>query len=155
MLLKAADTLYKGETYTFTFAHGKIVELNNSDSLLSSLRQIMASNYGEIVSVDRPLFSSHYVIVVRPSIDRLLSDWIKTGYGLAYGLKSLGYDKAVFIQAEGGERSSKAGGLSQMIPSVTGQVAQVASETINSVVKPLFLPIAVGVAIFLFVKLKK
>lgn len=155
MLLKATDTLYAGETYTFTFAHGKVVELNRDDYILGDLRARLKDNYGEVLSVERPLFSSHYVVTVIPKVSRILGEWIQKGFGFNDAWSKMGYPNAVFIQAEGGERSSKAGGLSQVVPTITGQVAQVASETITSVVRPLFLPIVAGVAIFLFVKLKK
>lgn len=155
MLLKSMDTLYAGESYTFTFSHGKVVELNRDEYILTQMRARLKDNYGEVLSVERPLFSSHYVITVIPKVSRTLGEWLQKDYGFNDAWVRMGYRNAVFIQAEGGERSSKAGGLSQMIPSVTGQVAQVASETISSVVRPLFLPIAAGVAIFLFVKLKK
>ncbi len=147
MILNSNDILTAGESYTFTYASGKLFN-PSEQSVLDGLRPLMV-NFGDVTGVSRGLFSGRYAITVVPSYDYYLHDWLG---GFTYSFNAMGWSDASFVQAEGGTTSTKAGGVSQVVSDTAGAVASTASNTLLAVLKPLAPYILVGAAILLAVE---
>ena len=138
--LTSAEILFTGSKYTFTFDHGRLFEYNSATYVLEQMRNLM-QNYGEIVTVNRAMFSSRYVIVVVPKIDTTLLNWL-TAFNYAW--KTMGYNNTTFIVVEAGDVSSQPGGTTQIVKSA----GTAAGETVMEMIQPL-LPVIIGVGVIL------
>ena len=127
--------LKPGNRYVFTFSSGRWFEYQSEDWVLQNLRERMA-NYGYIVSVRRPLFSDRYTVVVIPTTQVRLADWLES-FDVSW--RDMGYNSYSFILAEEGAISTQPGGIEQTLPSFTSTVGETVSKTAMSMIKP-FLP---------------
>ena len=130
-ILLSSDKLFPGNQYTFTFEHGKWIEISSSGDVQEKLRYFL-QNYGDILRVDRALFSGRYVVVVAPKIEATLPQWLAA---FDYSWKNMGYGDAKYISTEEGVGSTQPGGLPQLF---TG-----AGESIFQLLKP-FAPYLIG-----------
>jgi hypothetical protein len=144
-ILNLYQELKPGNSYIFTFSHGRIFEYRSEDWVLSNLRDRM-SNYGNIVSVRRPLFSDRYTIVVIPTTTATLYDWLEA---FDSSWKDMGYYNYTFIQAEVGTVSTQPGGLEQVVPK-TGEIV---SKTVKEVISPFAPYIIILGGIYLLFKI--
>lgn len=141
-LLLASDKLSPGNQYTFTFEHGNWIEISSSGDVQDKLRYFM-QNYGDILKVDRALFSGRYVVVVAPKGPATLPQWLNA---FDYSWKNMGYGDAKYISTEEGTVSTQPGGVSQIF---TG-ASEVAGESIYNLLKP-FIPYLIGGVILMMV----
>lgn len=149
IILQTSDTLPAGKSAVFTIAEGRVFEYNSSDWVLSNLRDRI-SNFGDVVSVSRGLFSDRYVINVLPNGNYSLSDWISV-FDSAF--KDMGYNNATFWQAEGDViTSSAAGGITQAIGDILPSASSIVGSTVTSALKPLLPYILVGIAVFALIQ---
>lgn len=131
LYLLSSDKLSPGNQYVFTFESGKWIEISSSSDVQDRLRYFM-QNYGDVLRVDRALFSGRYTVVVAPKIEATLPQWLTA---FTYAWINMGYGDAKYISAEGGTISSQPGGLPQLF---TG-----AGEVFFQTLKP-FVPYLVG-----------
>ncbi len=128
---------------TFTFQKGGFFSFDfTSDiTILQGLRDRI-SNYGDVISVSRPLFSNRWVVTVIPSTSVPVSQWWDA-FDVSW--RDMGYSDINFLQAEGGSVSTQPGGVSQVVqevvPDVAGSIGTAVSNIISPIVKPL-LPYA-------------
>ena len=134
-ILLSSNILSIGQTYSFTFESGEWFFFDNTGEIQAGLNERMA-NLGEIVSVTRSLFSDRYIVIVVPTNETTLGDWL-SAFDVSW--RDIGYDNIIFITAEGGILSTQPGGIAQVIP----QVGEVAASTLASTLKPL-LPYALA-----------
>lgn len=125
LYLLSSDKLSPKNQYVFTFESGKWIEISSSSDVQDKLRYFL-QNYGDVVRVDRALFSGRYTVVVIPKIEATLPQWLTA---FIYAWINMGYGDARYISAEGGTTSSQPGGLPQLF---TG-----AGETFGQMLKPL------------------
>lgn len=143
-ILTFDSILRPGNQYVFTFSSGRLFEYRSEDWVLKNLRERL-SNFGYVVSVNRPFFSDRYVVVVQPSVPVSLYDFLNA-FDVSW--KDMGYENYSFIQAEEGTVSTQPGGLPQVIPSA----GEVASQTVYSMVKPFVPYLFVLAGLYLFFK---
>ena len=145
MILKSSSILEAGESYTFTYDSGAMFNTTSDDTILQGLRKSLGS-WGSIVSASRGFFSNRYVVTVVPAYPTNLADW-QDGFISAWA--DLDLNSAVFVQAEGGEKSTQAGGVHQVVQETAASVADTiggtAATTITSALKPL-APYLIAVA---------
>ena len=143
-ILSTSDTLSPGTPATFTFQEsGWFFFFESESSILQGLRDRMG-NYGDIVSVSRPLFSDRWVIIVTPIAQITLSDWL-SAFDVSW--RDMGYT-VDFIQAEGGIVSTQPGGISQILPSLGSVIGTTAQE----IIKPVFTYVLIGVIVYAGIK---
>lgn len=119
----SSSVLRPRNEYVFTFEHGRIFEYRSDSWVLENLRDRMA-NYGDVISVNRPLFSSRYLVTVIPTLERSLAEWVSA---FDSSWKDMGYGNAVFVMAEEGRVASEPGGVAQIIPEIpklTGELVK-------------------------------
>jgi hypothetical protein len=149
-VLLPSDVLGAGETYTFTYDSGKWFQPSEQNTL-DQLRQQLV-NLGDVVSVSRGFMSGRYVVTVVPKGDYTLADWMgetDPPGGFRFSFNTMGWTSASFVQAEGGAKSSKAGGLSEVVTDTAGAIASTAGSTLSAVIKPLAPYLIVGAGILL------
>jgi hypothetical protein len=146
-ILSMSDTLSPGTPATFTFQKsgilGSLFFFDSDASILQGLQDRMG-NYGNMVSVSRPLFSDRWVIVVTPAAQATLSDWL-SAFDVSW--RDMGYT-VDFIQAEGGIVSTQPGGVSQILPSLGSVIGTTAQE----IIKPVFTYVLIGVIVYAGIK---
>lgn len=140
-ILTSNSILSSGQPYTFTYSHGRYFEYNSQEWVQGQLSSLL-SDLGSVYSVERPLFSDHYIITVIPSMDESLEAWTSL---IDWAFVQMGYNSAVFIRAEGGVSSSQPGGFTQTLPQV-GEIA-------TSALKPLLPYALAALGIYLAVNL--
>ncbi len=143
-ILSPSDTVPVGKESVFTYAHGKIFEFNSDDWVRANLRDRM-SNYGNVVTADRALFSDRYVIKVIPSVAVTLDDWINA---FDASWVDMGYNNAILVMAETGSVSSQAGGVSEIIPDIGSTVGTTIGTTLTNTIKPLFPYLIIGIVAY-------
>ena len=130
IILTSDNILSTGQPYTFTYSYGsRLFEYRSQEWVQGQLSSLL-SDLGSVYSVERPLFSDHYIITVIPIMDESLEAWTSL---IDWAFVQMGYGSAIFIRAEGGVASTQPGGLSQIIP----QIGDITASTL----KPL-LPYA-------------
>ncbi len=143
-VLSLDNTLSPGTPATFTFQEsGWFFFFERASSILQGLRDRMG-NYGDIISVSRPLFSDRWVIVITPTTQATLSDWL-SAFDTSW--KDMGYT-VTFIQAEGGIISTQPGGVTQILPSIGTTIG----ETAQSIIKPIFTYVLIGIIVYAGIK---
>ena len=146
-ILSTSDVLSPGTPATFTFQKsgilGSLFFFDSDASILQGLQDRMG-NYGNMVSVSRPLFSDRWVIIVTPIAQITLSDWL-SAFDVSW--RDMGYD-VTFIQAEGGTVSTQPGGVSQILPSLGSVIGTTAQE----IIKPVFTYVLFGVIVYAGIK---
>lgn len=128
-ILVSGDVLKSGSQYTFTWAHGRFFEYNTEAWVKENLSYRL-QNFGEVISATRPLFSDHWVIVIIPTTDVSVADWV-SAFDASW--KDMGYGGASFIQVEGGAVSTQPGGVQQIVP----EAGAIVGTTAASILKPL------------------
>jgi len=113
-IVLSSNSLRPRNEFVFTFEHGRVFEYNSDSWVLKNIRERMG-NYGDVVSVVRPLFSSRYLITVIPTLERNLAEWVSA---FDSSWKDMNYGNAVFVMAEEGRVASEPGGVSQIIPEI-------------------------------------
>ncbi len=151
-VLVSEDILRTGNEYIFTFEHGRIFEYRSDSWVEQNIRERIA-NFGQVISVKRPLFSNRYLITVIPTVDAPLSDWLNV-FDVIW--RDMGYGKASFLVAEEGRISTQPGGVieiakrtgEEILKPVTGTVG----EAVATLVKPVFPYVLVlgGVALLVW-----
>lgn len=142
-ILSSSDYLGIGQNYTFTFEKqgilGSLFVFDSDTDIQRGLQERMA-NYGSVVSVKRPLFSDRWVVIVNPSAQVSLEDWM-SAFDASWG--DMGYSIA-FIQAEGGTVSTRPGGSEEIIGQVSEEVLAPFGGATASLIKPIF-PYILGI----------
>jgi len=128
-ILTSGAILKSGSQYTFTWSHGRFFEYNTEAWVKENLNYRL-QNFGEVVSTNRPLFSDHWVIVIVPTMDVSVSDWV-SAFDASW--KDMGYGGASLVQVEGGAVSTAPGGVQQIIP----EVGTIVGKTAFEILKPL------------------
>jgi len=117
-VLLTSNILSIGQQYTFTFESGEWFFLDTTGVIQADLNERMA-NYGEVISVTRGLFSDRYIVIVIPTVETTLDNWLSA---FDSSWRDMRYDNIIFISAEGGTVSTQPGGIAEVIPQV-GEVA--------------------------------
>ncbi len=117
-VLLTSNVLRIGQPATFTFESGEWFFFDTTGDIQAGLNERI-SNYGEIISVTRGLFSDRYIVTVVPVIETTVGNWL-SAFDVSW--RDMGYDNIIFISVEGGAVSTQPGGISQVIPQV-GEVA--------------------------------
>lgn len=142
-ILRAGQTLNPNTLYTFTLTSSGLFQFTGDITILNSLRSSMKP-FAEIISVERPLFSSRYIVVLYPIKAYTLEQF---SIFLFSAFKALGIDVSLF-QVEEGDLSTAPGGLK----SVTIAASETISSSIGTIVKPLILPLILlgGIAFIVY-----
>ena len=142
-------TLNIGSAYTFTFAHGRVFEYNSTDDVRGWANDFF-SQYANIISLDRPLFSDHYVITMSPLISMQLSDWV----GLFQDFwQTYGYNSVSLVTAEIGIGSSQPGGIVGFTSQISSTIGQSTSNIVGGALTPILPYLFIGVAAYLAIKI--
>jgi len=144
-ILSSNEYLGVGNEYVFTFAHGRFFEYNSSEWVKGALAERLSS-WGDVLTVNRPLFSDHYIIVVKPTFDMDLTTWLQA---FDYAWKDMGYSSYSFVSAEVGSISSQPGGFEQL----GKQVGETIGGSIGEITKPLLPYILIGGGVYLAILL--
>lgn len=134
-ILVPSDIPMMGKSVTFTFQKGGYFsfDFTSDTTILQGLRERMA-NYGNVMSVSRPLFSNRWVVTVIPTVSVNVNQWWDA---FDSSWKDMGYSDISFIQAEGGAISTLPGGLQQFVPEVTKPIGIAIGGGVGEIVKPL------------------
>lgn len=143
-ILNLNDILGVNQQYVFTFTLGVSFFPPSSDSVKEEL-SVDLSNIGTVISVNRPLFSDHYEIVVVPSVDVPLSEWL-SAFDVIF--KWMDYPDYVFISAEGGAVSSAPGGIEEILIGAGEVVGGTTASTAKALLTPFMPYILIGGAIY-------
>lgn len=123
--LLTSNILRIGQPATFTFESGEWFFWDVTGTIQAGLNERMA-NYGEVISVTRGLFSDRYIIVVIPTVETTLDNWLSA---FDSSWRDMGYDNIIFISAEGGTVSTQPGGIAEVVP----QIGEVAVSTLKPI----------------------
>ncbi len=143
-ILRQDQVLSPGNQYAFTFSHGRVFEYNSTEWVKEQL-SINLSNFGDILSANRPFFSDHYIIIASPSISVSLSDWI-SAFDAAW--QDMGYGSAIFVSAETGTVSSQPGGLPGLVGEATSIVGTGVGTGLSQIIAPIFPYLIIGLAVY-------
>jgi hypothetical protein len=144
------DNVNTGNPATFTYAINKTIDLNWPSTVEAKVRADM-DGYGNVLSVDRGLFSGRYTITLIPQQDMDASVWQNL---LHNSLVAAGYPNASFVSMEAGTVSSHAGGASEVISTTASKVGtDIVKPVVGGVVsiaeaglKPLIPYLVIGAA---------
>lgn len=150
-IMLSTQTLTPGQRYTFSFQKGGFFtfEFGSDAEILQGLRDRLG-NYGEVISVSRPFFSNRWVVTVIPTTPVTVDQWT-SAFEIAW--QDMGYSNITFWRAESGEVSTAQGGISEVLPSVTGAIGKAVGEAVRPVgesLKPIMPYIVIGAGIFIF-----
>lgn len=120
-ILASSYVLPAGERFVFTFNTNQLLNLASDSALREKLQYFLGPNYGDVISVNRPLFSGRYVVVVQPKANYSLESWLKA---FDYSWQAMGMTSVSFLQAEPGVSSSSPGGVA----GAARGTAEIASE---------------------------
>jgi hypothetical protein len=146
------DVLAQSNPVTFTYATNKAFDTSWPSTVEAKIRADM-SPYGNVLKVDRGLFSGRYVITIVPQQAMTPQVWQEL---LKKSMALSGYPNASFVAMEGGVVSSQSGGTKQAIAITarkvgTDIVAPIAQGTVSIVsegIKPLVPYLIIGAAGF-------
>jgi hypothetical protein len=145
-LIGESDKIQRGADYTFTFEHGRLFEYRSDSWVFAALREQMAP-YAEILSVDRPLFSSRYIVLLRPKSTFLYTEFIAL---MMSAWDGMGYGSAKFLAAETEFGSSYPGGITE----VASDIAKSVQQSIMAGVKPFFPFVVIGLGAYFYLTKK-
>jgi hypothetical protein len=155
------DILAQNNPVTFTYATNKVVDFQWPSTVEAKIRADMAP-YGNVLKVDRGLFSGRYTITIVPQQDMAPSVWQDV---LLNSFKAAGYPSASFVAMEGGTISTVSGGASEaisvstkkigtdIVKPVVGGVVNIA-ESALAPLTPFLLIGAAGLGLYLYLQYK-
>ncbi len=143
-ILTISDVLGSRNQYVFTYAHGRVFEYNSSEWVQGELTQLLSS-WGRVISVKRPLFSDHYIIVIQPTMDLDLTTWQQA---FEYAWQTMGYNHALFVSAETGSVSSDPGGLSAISQGIEETISSTVGAATGGVAKSVLPYAAIAVGLY-------
>lgn len=141
--LTNTDTLNTNTEYTITFNSGAILEPFES-TILNGLRERMLE--GSILKVSRSLGSGRFAITMKPSVEHNLQYWIENFKAMFY---DMGYKRATYQTVDVGATSSQTGGVKQVVKETAEATSGMLGDTITTLIKNLWLPIALVGGIYL------
>jgi hypothetical protein len=144
-ILNLNNTLNADNQYVFTFTLGTWLFPPSEDSVKQQV-QIDISNIAWVSKVNRPLFSDRYEIVIIPSDNLTLEQWLNVFDSV---FKDMGYPDYTFVSAEGGSESSSPGGIEEILSDVGGVVGDTTASTAKAILTPLIPYIVIGGIIYL------
>jgi hypothetical protein len=148
-VLSGAQVLEVGQPYTFTFSFPWYSQYPSSSEAMSFLGSTL-SGAANVISASRGLFSGNFVVTIVPTAASLTVDDLVSAFSDAWKSAPWYIASPTFVQAEGGAISTQPGGVSQLLPEVTGEVGQVVGQSITAAIKPLLPYILLGVGGYLF-----
>lgn len=125
------------QVYTLTWETGELFLWRSAEWLQENLQKYVRS-VGKILNIERPLFSSRFVINFVPSVKTTASE-INSIIG--HGFRGLGYNSARLIQSETGQISTRPGGLKEALP----ETGKIVGETVAEALKPVTPVLVIGV----------
>jgi len=154
-VLFPSDVLLKNNEYIFTFEPKLFLGLFafgiNESQIRINLNERLA-NYGTVISVSRPFFSSNLLVRIIPSVNVSLQDWLNA---IGVSLEDMGMEETSFIMAEGGTVSSQPGGVQELMPSIGTSIGSTIGAALSSAIQPLFPYLLIAGAVYYFLILKK
>lgn len=129
------DVVDSNYLWTFSWGSGAIFNFKDDSDILQQLQDLM-SNYGNVLSANRALFSGSYTITVQPNDDYYLKDWISA---FQYSFQQMGFPGAYFRAVDQGTESSKPGGLAGAAKSA----ADAEKNALHALSTEILVPIAI------------
>lgn len=145
-LVGEGEILKKNAIYTLTFDHGRIFEYRSDSWVFSNLREQL-SQYADVKSVNRPFFSSRYVVILSPKSNVAFVDFRNM---IMNAWEQMGYGNISLLAVETEAGSSYPGGL----PELASEITKGASQSIMAGVKPVIPWVIVAGIAYLGIKTK-
>lgn len=111
-----------------------------SSHIISGLKRRLGSII-DIILVDRPLFSSRFVVTYKPKTLLSKDEWL-SAFDAAF--QDMGYTSAKTIGIVGGKKSDQPGGLK----GAALDTSEIAGEIVGNIMKPLIPILIIGLGLY-------
>lgn len=131
-----------GKAWTFKLITSRVIEYRTETWIKDQLVFLM-QNYGEVVSVERPLFTRMYVVIMRPSTSTTLAWWEK---GFSYAFDKMGYGYVRISEALPGKQTTS------LVQETISPIVEPVKAAAAGIANRLLVLAAVAAVAFIFVK---